>query len=106
MLAFWIILLTIGLFLFILLQVRLKNEWMYDNLQSLSSFMIIFILTGAFAFGIWSYRLNITNIYKQGQIDAINGEYKYEQEIHYKQSDGFIIPIDTIYKRIEKNINH
>ena len=43
------------------------------------------------------------NTYKQGQIDAINGEFKYEQEIHYRQSDGFIIPVDTVYNKIEED---
>lgn len=39
--------------------------------------------------------------YKQGQIDAINGKYKYKQSIRYKFEDGVYISVDTIYVKIK-----
>ena len=39
--------------------------------------------------------------YKQGQIDALNGKYKYKQLIQYEFIDNTYIPVDTIYVEIK-----
>ena len=39
--------------------------------------------------------------YKQGQIDALKGKYKYEQSIQYEFIDSTYIPVDTIYVEIK-----
>lgn len=35
------------------------------------------------------------NSYKQGQVDAMNGKYKYERHLIYPENDT--IPCDTLY---------
>ena len=39
--------------------------------------------------------------YKQGQIDALKGKYKYEQSIQYEFIDSTYISVDTIYVEIK-----
>ena len=39
--------------------------------------------------------------YKQGQIDALNGKYKYKRLIQYEFIDNTYIPVDTIYVEIK-----
>jgi len=102
MIVLWIILCAIGLFLSILLKIGLEKDWMHDNLSELFSFTFLFVILGMFSFSGWLFQPESNDNYKQGQVDAINGKYKYEQEIHYKQSDGFIIPVDTIYIKIKE----
>lgn len=38
--------------------------------------------------------------YKMGQIDAMNGKYKYERHFVYPENDS--IPLDTLYVKLDK----
>jgi hypothetical protein len=37
--------------------------------------------------------------YKEGQVDALNGDYKYEKRYIYRENDS--IPIDSVYVLID-----
>lgn len=52
---------------------------------------------------IWICSLASDKSYKEGQIDALNNEYKYEQTIKYEQTDTGYAPVDTVYIEITKD---
>lgn len=65
--------------------------------------VMFFILAIIFA-AIYNYHdgmnIGFDDGYKQGQIEMLKDNPKYEMEITYKKIDGEYVPTDTIYVKI------